>query len=417
MIFALLVFLAAFSIEGIGSYISVVGLSALFASNPIIIVLAVTLDFAKVITVSFLYKYWSSINKLMKVYMTVAAAVLVTITSAGAFGFLSGEFQKAIADTGTQSIKIQSLEDEQGRLQKRKEEIDAQIAKVPDKNTRGRAQLIRQFGPESNRINDRLSQIDKELPDLKVKNVDKELHVGPIIYVAKAFNTTPEEAVKWVIQTIIFVFDPLAIALLIAGNFLLDLKKKVAGKSEPSQMIEHANIDDRGYSSTGEEETAASWNQICQDLASRKESPDIDLQPTEEDLKDFEVEAVEPTKIQQEIHLTELSLPEDPPHIHDPEFVNPWSKEKIEEFDKILDDLETPAEVHEHHTPSKKITIEERDGRDVISLKADVPQSSLEHVNDKTADVTLDDSQHSRHTMKLYSHYEDNFPEEPVKVG
>ena len=61
--------------------------------------------------------------------------------------------------------------------------------------------------------------------ELKIAYVDKEVHVGPIMYVAKAFDTTPEKAVKWVILTIIFVFDPLAIALLIAGNFLLALKK------------------------------------------------------------------------------------------------------------------------------------------------------------------------------------------------
>jgi cell division protein FtsB len=224
MLFAILVFLSAFLIEGIGTYVSVVGLSALFAANPVIIVLAVALDIGKVVSVSFLYKHWRRVNFLMKSYMTIAAIVLMLITSAGCFGYLSGEFQKAISNTNTQAVQLAALTDEQGRLQKRKEAIDKQIAQLPENMVAGRTRLIKQFAPEVNRINDRLVEIDKELPKLKIESIKKNVEVGPIIYVAEAFNTTPEHAVKWVILTIIFVFDPLAIALLLAGNYLIELR-------------------------------------------------------------------------------------------------------------------------------------------------------------------------------------------------
>lgn len=226
MFFILLVFASALAIEGIGTIISVIGLSALFMANPLVIALAVCLDIAKITAVSFVYKYWSKINLLMKTYMTLATVVLVTITSAGAFGFLSGEFQKAIASTSQADVIIKSLDEEKIRLQKRKEEIDKQIAQLPDTNVRGRTQLLKQFGPEINRVNSRLAEIDQKLPELRVQNIQKEVKVGPIIYIANAFDTTPEKAVKWVILTIIFVFDPLAIALLIAGNFLIELRRR-----------------------------------------------------------------------------------------------------------------------------------------------------------------------------------------------
>lgn len=244
MFFTLLVFLSAFLIEAIGTYVSVIGLSALFASNPVVIALAVALDIGKVVAVSFVYKYWSKINLMMKTYMTIAAMTLVLITSTGAFGFLSGEFQKAIAGNSQQTIVIQSLTDEQGRLQKRKEEIDKQIAQLPQNSVRGRRQLMQQFGPEIQRLNDRLAEIDKKLPELKVANIEKELHVGPIMYVADAFDTTPEKAVKWVILIIIFVFDPLAIALLIAGNFLLAQRKNPAYEPDDGPLTDeqHAAI-------------------------------------------------------------------------------------------------------------------------------------------------------------------------------
>ena len=227
MLFTILVLVSAFLIEGIGTYVSVLGLASLFSSNPIIIVLAVALDIGKVVSVSFLYKFWKNINLLMKIYMTIAAIVLMTITSAGVFGFLSAEFQKAISGSNTQGVMLQSLEEERGRLQLRKEEIDRQIAKLPDNSVRGRSQLIRQFGPEVNRLNSRLAEIDKELPALKIATIKKNVEVGPIIYISEAFSTTPEKAVKWIILVIIFVFDPLAISLLLAGNFLIVNSKKI----------------------------------------------------------------------------------------------------------------------------------------------------------------------------------------------
>lgn len=222
----LLTFFAAFILEGIGTWISVIGLSALFANSPVIVILAVCLDIAKIVSVSFLYKYAKKINSMMRVYLTVACVTLMLITSTGAFGYLSKEFQHAIQGTNQDIITLSALSDEQGRLQHRKEEIDSQIAKLPDNSVRGRQKLIKSFAAEQDRINFRLVEIDKQLPALKVEAVKKNTEVGPIIYIAQVFNTDPEHAVKWVIMIIIFVFDPLAIALLLAGNFLLEERRK-----------------------------------------------------------------------------------------------------------------------------------------------------------------------------------------------
>lgn len=230
--FTFLVFLSAFLLEGIGTYVSVVGLGHLFAYSTVVMIMAVALDIAKVVNVTFLYRHWKEIGWTMKSYMLAATLVLMMITSTGVFGYLSGEFQKAISGNTQQTVVIQSLVDEQGRLQKRKEEIDKQIAQLPQNNVRGRKQLMQQFAPEVDRLNTRLAEIDTKLPELKVENIAKETHVGPIMYVAQAFDTTPEKAVKWIIFTIIGVFDPLAIALLVGGNFLL------ARKTESKETLE-----------------------------------------------------------------------------------------------------------------------------------------------------------------------------------
>jgi len=416
MIFTLLVFLAAFALEAIGSYVSIVGLSALFASNIVVIVLAGCLDFAKIISVSFLYKHWKGLGWIMRSYLTIAAMVLMTITSAGAFGFLSGEFQRAIQDTGTQAIKIQSLTDEQARLQKRKEEIDSQIAKVPDNNVRGRTQLIRQFGPEVSKINTRLTNIDRELPTLKIENVGKETHAGPILYVAKAFNKTPEEAVKYVIFTIIFVFDPLAVALLIAGNFLLAQRKPKAdtqgAKQEEIQTAakirDHEEEDTRRMVETLRSEPSPEAQEFYDSIEVKKENPTITADKMEL------------------VPIEELQTPEQEPdcaycdgegehNVGPSQYVpcnacTPDEGVKGEESEEAA--VSTPAEPV---MPTKQVTMTEKDGRDIISLA--IPRSSLEDVNARLADIV--EANHTDvQTIRLREHYADGPKlEEPVVVG
>ncbi len=241
--FTFLVLFAAFLIESIGTYVSVVGLSSLFSSNPVIILLAVSLDIGKVVTVSFLYRNWKDISWVMKSYMTVAAFVLMLITSVGAFGYLSAEFQKAIQGTNENAVVIQAMEDEQERLQSRKEQIDDQIAKFPPEFVTGRRQATEQFAPEVSRINGRLAEIDKELPQLKLETIKQNVEVGPIIFIAEAFGVTPEKAVKYVILIIIFVFDPLAVALLIAGNFLIKNKELLKIKRQQEELEAKKALD------------------------------------------------------------------------------------------------------------------------------------------------------------------------------
>lgn len=246
MFFIFLTFLAALAIEAIGTLVSVIGLSALFGSNPIIIALAVSLDVGKIVVVTLLYKYWSQLSRIMKAYGLLAAFVTVTITSAGAAGYLSGEFQKAILGTQETSLKVDLLKDEQARLQKRKDQIDQQIASLPERfSASQRIRMINQFKQEQASISERLTQIDRELPSLKLTQISTETKAGPILYISRAFNITVEEAVKWVILLIIFVFDPLAVFLVIAGNFLLNQhrKNKTAAAPKAGVFVEDSDKD------------------------------------------------------------------------------------------------------------------------------------------------------------------------------
>ena len=251
MFFIALTFAAAFLIEGLGTLVSVIGLSSLFGSNLIIIALAISLDLGKIVVVSLLYTYWNKLGAIMKSYALIAAIVTMTITSAGAAGYLTGKFQEAILGSQESSIRLNALLDEQKQLTERKQQIDAQIAAIPDRYTAAqKIRLMNQFKAEQTIVNKRINEITALVPELKVADIGKQAKAGPIILLAKSFNVPIEEAILWIVMMIIFVFDPLAVFLIIAGNFLVAQRKKneevpkevVAIKQQSAPLIEEEAV-------------------------------------------------------------------------------------------------------------------------------------------------------------------------------
>jgi hypothetical protein len=378
LFFAILVFIAAFLIESIGTYTSVVGLSALFAANPVIITLAVSLDFAKVITVSFLYKEWKAVNKTMRAYMLLASAILMIITSAGAAGFLSAEFQKAIIPTKAGDIQVQAITAEKAKLELRKKEIDAQIANLPANVVRGRQKLMDGFKTELGHLNARTIELDAELPKIKIAQVDKVAHAGPILYIAEAFDSTPEKAVKWVILLIIFVFDPLAIVLILAGNYLLEKRAR-----EKGEVIVHP----------------AAALDISQSPPEIRITPSAPA-PVVEELPEIESAAIEPDAPWPHA-LPTTELKEDRP----PAFTSfelPVTEEHEEPEPAIATDealatllevppptVDAPAPIEEAAAASETPAPEELATVDEPAPEPPAPAEIMNHVNSHGADVTF----------------------------
>lgn len=231
MFFSILTFVTALSIEGLATLISVIGLSTFFGANPIIVALAISLDVGKIIVVSLLYKFWKEMSYLMRGYAVAATCITMLITSAGAAGYLTSEFQKAMVGPQEISLRVDALRQEQERLLARKQQIDNQIANLPANFGRTRISVMREFEAEQKRITERLAQLDKEIPALRVEQVTTEAKAGPIVAISEAFNVPVEQAAKWIIGLIVFVFDPLAVFLIVAGNFLWERRQK----TEPAQ--------------------------------------------------------------------------------------------------------------------------------------------------------------------------------------
>ena len=224
--FQYLVGLSALLIAGSAAFFSVFGLSKLFAGATLaVIIMAGSLEFGKLVGASFLYRYWNSIANWLKVYMTVGVITLVVITSAGIFGFLSNAYQGATIDFEKQTTTLLYKEDRLEQLEEDKvylkDELEQSITSLPDNYPTAKRKLREEYNPKVLVLNDEILSIKQEIGDLKVALVQTGVDVGPAIYLARAFDTDVDTVVKFFILILIFVFDPMAVSLVIAYNVVV----------------------------------------------------------------------------------------------------------------------------------------------------------------------------------------------------
>ena len=305
--------LAAFAVAGCAAYFSVTGLGILFSgASMAVMIMASSLEFAKLVTASYLKQAWSTISGFLKFYLVSAVVILMIITSAGIFGYLSNAFQQ-------QNLKIQQVDREitvwDTKITTNKEQIsifNEQLNNLQQNQgklidlqgeTRANSRLLRSVDSRDKQIFDVSSKIDKlnaeivsytdTINKIKSENIDIEREVGGFRFVAEAFNVDLNTVVKFFIFLIVFVFDPMAIALVIAFNNLLNQKNKE--KIEDSKQKEYKIYGDDPILSENTD-TAQSENLIDEgDTEIQYESAEIsDLndEKIEEDFSEAKIEEI-----------------------------------------------------------------------------------------------------------------------------
>ena len=243
MFLTILTFLSAISISIIAAGYSIIGLSTLFAGAVIpIIAMGSALEIGKLVAASWLYQNWrSDVPRLLKVYLFSAIIVLIFITSMGIFGFLSKAHLDQVQPTSSNTIKINTIDNQIkrqelviDRAEKTLTQLDKSIEVYLNNEyvTRGLKERQKQEA-ERNELNtaiknasDEIAKLSTEKANLQLAQDKIEAEVGPIKYVAELIYGNEaqshfDEAVRIVILILIFVFDPLAVLLLIAANISL----------------------------------------------------------------------------------------------------------------------------------------------------------------------------------------------------
>ena len=254
-----LVALSALLIAGSAAYFSVTGLGVLFSGAAIaVMVMASSLEFAKLVTATYLKQKWSEIGGLNKWYLTSAVAILMLITSAGIFGYLSNAFQQqnlklqqVDREVLVHTTKIKQNETQIAQLSTQITESNTNQGKILD-NGKVNSRLLRSVDnrdKQISKLNDRIAKLQEEnaaendsINKIKIDNIGIEKEVGGFRFVAEAFGVELNSVVKFFIILIVIVFDPLAVALIISFNQLAMNGKKKEEEDE-DEVVESTPED------------------------------------------------------------------------------------------------------------------------------------------------------------------------------
>ena len=321
-VFPYIIALSAFAVSASAAFYSVYGLSKLFAgASTQVIVMASSLEFAKLVIASLLYQYWETINKVLRVYLVGAITILMLITSGGIYGYISRAYQDTANKSGVVEKQIETIKTKRTRFEQskadystEKQRLDNDISQLRtalasgsttqtvDRNT---GQLVTRANEANRRtfetqltnaitskdvldvkltsVSDSLTALDMRILDIE-SNAQLAGELGPLKYLSNLTGKSMDTVINWFLLLIIFVFDPLAIALVVAANMAFEKIKFQPVISDdfqigPDGAYEHEDVEDDNIDQDNEIE-------INEDLLDLQETKPEDIyKDTTEEVK------------------------------------------------------------------------------------------------------------------------------------
>jgi hypothetical protein len=339
-----LVGFSALIIAGCAAFFSVTGLGVLFSGASLsVMIMAGSLELAKLVAATYLKQKWDDIGGFNKWYLTISVGVLMLITSAGIFGYLSNAFQ-------AQSLKLQVVDREISVYQTK---IDQNTAQITQLNTQlGQLSQTQSTILDKGKVNSRLlrsidnkdrqtTQINKKIEvlqtengkntekinEIKIANLDLEKEVGGFRFVAEAFGIELKNVVKFFIFLIVIVFDPLAVALIIAFNGLVVVKRKepTYDMGDLDDLMEENYKNYQIYGDNGKNSTKEDKNEvIVENILNENEKNEINTKNEEK--------PIESSDALVDVTSNNEFIEEEIPNLQWEEFMHPefpWQKRKL----------------------------------------------------------------------------------------
>jgi hypothetical protein len=286
--------LSALFIASAAAFFSVTGLSKLFAgASTAVILMASSLEFGKLIAASFLYAYWDKVNKVLRTYLLLGVCVLILITSAGIYGFLTSAYQTTADQLGVLDKQVELVDLKKGRFQEQLDGYNSekmQLSQTISELSKGLSNNVITYTDKNgnlitttssstrraleSQLNDAKSQRDivsKKIEtlsdsitklDLSVLDIqqgsDVAAEVGPLKYMAEITGKPMATIVNWFALLIIFVFDPLAVTLVIAFNTALKIDK---GEDDKKKVVQKREL----YGEESHKDEFELWDNTLQD--------------------------------------------------------------------------------------------------------------------------------------------------------
>ena len=310
-----LIALSALSVSASAALYSVSGLSKLFAGATLaVIVMATSLEVAKLVIASLLYQYRKTLPLFLKTYLSVACFVLILITSMGIYGFLSAAYQETASKAGSIDSQIALIEtrrdntkeqlsvytDEKESINKAVADLRSGLANNVIQYTNAEGVLITTTSSSTRRalekqldqaidrqtiinnkvdgLNTQLFKYETEIVEVSINN-DIAGELGPLKYLSGLTSIPMDKIINYLLLTIIFVFDPLAIALVIAANFAFE---QLRSKTKENIYGETVKVEEEEFNEDNE------WDVTLEDgLDEIEDFEEVKEQPEEETPRPF----------------------------------------------------------------------------------------------------------------------------------
>jgi hypothetical protein len=310
-IFPFIIAFSALSVSASAAFYSISGLSKLFAGASFeVIVMASSLEISKLVIASLLYQYWNTINKILRTYLMVATVILILITSMGIYGFLSAAYQETANKAGNIDAQVSLVEVKRDNIKEQltvytleKENITKAIADlraglanniiqykdkdgnmITSTSTATRNALEKQLDQAVTRqtdvnlkvdeLNTQLFEYETQIVEIKTGS-DLAGELGPLKFISGLTGIAMDKIINVLLLVIIFVFDPLAISLVIAANFAfaqINLTKEPEVEEQPQEEQQYDPLDLNRDGIVDENERAIAKQKI-EELETRLQTP------------------------------------------------------------------------------------------------------------------------------------------------
>ena len=321
LIFPFVVALSALSVSASAAFYSVSGLSKLFAGASLeVLIMATSLEVSKLVIASLLYQYWKDLNKLLRFYLTSAAFILVLITSMGIYGFLSAAYQETATKSGiidreinVINLKRERFVENRDYLLEEKKSLDGSVNSLRDglannviqykdpetgeiittTSSSTRKVLERQLDDALDRrdkISENLESVTDSISSLDIKileiqsNTDLAGELGPLKYLSELTQVPMNEIINYLLLIIIFVFDPLAISLVIAANFLFSKlgEDKDKDETEITEVLSEEDLPEEIIGETSEDIQEITEEEIPEEIQEETTEENKEIETKEE---------------------------------------------------------------------------------------------------------------------------------------
>lgn len=282
-LFPYLITLTALSVSASAAYYSVTGLSKLFAGAAFaVMIMAGSLEVAKLVIATLLHRYWTTMNKVLRLYLTLATIILIGITSAGIYGFLSSAYQETATKAGVQDKQVELLETRKQSYQKIKAQYDIEKESITQNISNLRNALgnntqsyvdattgnVVTYSSSANRraferqletaitkdekltekiqtLNDTLLRLETQIVEVQ-SNSELASELGPLKYLSGLTGKPMDKIINILLLVIIFVFDPLAISLVVTASFAFKqaYKEEEEPAETPMEELTEEEVDD-----------------------------------------------------------------------------------------------------------------------------------------------------------------------------